>query len=158
MVKLVYCVRRKVGMSREEFQARWLDVHGPLARSLRKQLPMMKRYVQSHTIAQETNDALRSSRGTGEEYDGITEMWLESLDDLGSDLRPAGSRPAAKTGRRRIRLHRLPRPEHHHHRGEGNLRLSRGSPGLRCAAEVRRDAERERCNLGRSQASSSPAQ
>ena len=88
MVKLVYCVRRKAGMTREEFQARWLDVHGPLALSLRKQLPMMKRYVQSHTIAQEVNDGFRAQRGTGEEYDGITEMWLGSLEDLTADVGP----------------------------------------------------------------------
>jgi hypothetical protein len=85
MVKLVYCVRRKEGMTREEFQARWLDVHGPLAKSLREQLPMMKRYVQSHTIAQEVNDGFCASRGTGEAYDGITEMWLDSLDDMMAD-------------------------------------------------------------------------
>lgn len=85
MVKLVYCVRRKEGMTREKFQARWLDVHGPLAKSLREQLPMMKRYVQSHTIAQEVNDGFCASRGTGEAYDGITEMWLESLDDMMAD-------------------------------------------------------------------------
>ena len=49
MIKLVFCCRRKSGMTREAFQKRWLDVHGPLVRKLRAELPMMKRYVQSHT-------------------------------------------------------------------------------------------------------------
>ena len=30
MIKLVFCCRRKSGMTREAFQKRWLEVHGPL--------------------------------------------------------------------------------------------------------------------------------
>jgi hypothetical protein len=85
MIKLVFCCRRKEGMSREEFQARWLDVHGPLVRKLREHLPMMKRYVQSHTLSDAVNEGLRASRGTGQAYDGITEVWFEDLASMGGD-------------------------------------------------------------------------
>ena len=85
MVKLVFCCRRKEGMTRAEFQARWLDVHGPLVRKLREQLPMMKRYVQSHSLADAVNQPLREGRGTAEAYDGITEVWFDSLEDMGAD-------------------------------------------------------------------------
>lgn len=87
MIKLVFCCRRKAGMTREQFQARWLEVHGPLVRRLRADLPMMKRYVQSHTLAgavgDAVNDGLRSSRGVKEPYDGITEVWFEDLASMG---------------------------------------------------------------------------
>ncbi len=85
MIKLVFCCRRKEGMTREAFQARWLDVHGPLVQQLRKELPMMKRYVQSHSMPDAINEGLRASRGTKEAYDGITEVWFESLEAMGHD-------------------------------------------------------------------------
>ena len=58
MIKLVFCCRRRQDMTREAFQARWLDEHGPLVRRLREHLPMMKRYVQSHTMPDAINRAL----------------------------------------------------------------------------------------------------
>ncbi len=85
MVKLVFCCRRKEGMTVEAFQRRWLDVHGPLVRRLREHLPMMKRYVQSHTLEGPVNEGLRASRGTAEAYDGITEVWFDDLESMGGD-------------------------------------------------------------------------
>jgi len=84
MVKLVFCCRRKAGLSLEQFQSRWLAVHGPLVRKLRDQLPQMKRYVQSHTLPGAPSEMLRASRGAKEPYDGITEVWFESLEALGA--------------------------------------------------------------------------
>ena len=85
MIKLVFCCRRKEGMTREEFQTRWLDVHGPLVRKLREHLPMMKRYVQSHSVADSLSEGVRASRGAAEAFDGITEVWFEDLASLGGD-------------------------------------------------------------------------
>lgn len=85
MVKLVFCCRRKPGTSREAFQKRWLEVHGPLVRKLRSELPMMRRYVQSHTLPEAANEALRASRGTMAPYDGITEVWFDDLESMGGD-------------------------------------------------------------------------
>jgi len=82
MIKLVFCCRRKQGMTLDQFQRRWLEVHGPLVRKLRECLPQMKRYVQSHTLAGGANDLLRASRGTREAFDGITEVWFESLEAM----------------------------------------------------------------------------
>lgn len=101
MIKLVFCCRRKPGMTVEQFQKRWLDVHGPLVRKLRAELPMMKRYVQSHTLAGSVGDAvqagLRASRGTMEPYDGITEVWFDSLESMGG-----GSGEAARAAGQRL--------------------------------------------------------
>ncbi len=101
MIKLVFCCRRKPGLTREQFQKRWLEVHGPLVRKLRAELPMMKRYVQSHTLAgpvgDAVNDGLRASRGVKEPYDGITEVWFESLEAMGG-----GSGEAARAAGQRL--------------------------------------------------------
>jgi uncharacterized protein (TIGR02118 family) len=83
MVKLVFCCRRRPEYSPEEFYERWLDVHGPLVRSLREKLPGMRRYVQSHTVGDDVNAVLRASRNAAEPYDGITEVWFDDLDSLG---------------------------------------------------------------------------
>ena len=95
MVKLVFCCRRRPEMTREEFHRYWLDEHGPLVRSLREHLPQMKRYVQSHTIADEVNAGIRAGRGSGEPYDGITEVWFDDLASMGSS-----TEEAAAAGRR----------------------------------------------------------
>jgi EthD domain len=86
--KLVFCVRRAPDMTLEEFHDRWLNVHGPLVRSLREQVPSMVRYVQSHLVPGEATDQVRASRGTGEPFDGITEVWID-------DAAPAGTQEAA---------------------------------------------------------------
>ena len=95
MVKLVFCVRRRPDLSFEQFQKRWLDVHGPLVRSLREKLPMMRRYVQSHLIPGPASDGVRASRGTKAPYDGITEVWFDDLASMGGsgpDAVAAGQR------------------------------------------------------------------
>lgn len=82
MVKIVFCCRRRPEMTSEQFQQRWLQVHGPLVKRLRAQLPAMRRYVQSHTIPGEITDAIRASRGADEPYDGITEVWFDSIESM----------------------------------------------------------------------------
>jgi uncharacterized protein (TIGR02118 family) len=82
MVKIVFCCRRRPELTPEEFQRRWLELHGPLVKRLRERLPMMRRYVQSHTIHGGITDALRASRGADEPYDGITEVWFDSIESM----------------------------------------------------------------------------
>jgi hypothetical protein len=84
VIKLVFCCHRHPTLTREEFHSYWRDRHGPLVRSLREQLPQMLRYVQSHTIADEVNESMRQGRGTGEPYDGVTEVWFKDLGSMGS--------------------------------------------------------------------------
>jgi hypothetical protein len=57
--------------------------------SLREQLPQMLRYVQSHTLADDVNDAIRQGRGTAEPYDGITEVWFKDLASMSSSAEGA---------------------------------------------------------------------
>ena len=97
MIKLVYCVRKQVGLSREAFERYWLEQHGPLVRRLADTLGARK-YVQSHTIQPQLNEAILKSRGLSEPYDGITELWW---DDLASYQASANS-PAAREARRAL--------------------------------------------------------
>lgn len=77
MIKLVFCCRRRVGLTTEQFQTYWLNSHADLVRSVRAAIPTMTRYVQSHTVFGTLTDGVRDSRGTGEPYDGVAEIWID---------------------------------------------------------------------------------
>jgi uncharacterized protein (TIGR02118 family) len=81
MLKFVYCVRKRPKMSTEAFRKYWLENHGPLVREYAKTL-RAKRYVQSHTIDTPLNAAAQQPRNTKPAYDGITEIWWDSAEDL----------------------------------------------------------------------------
>src|SRR5689334_10700935 len=81
MVKLVFAIRRREDISREEFHRYWLEEHGPLARNLVEPLGA-RRYVQAHTVAPELNAQLAATRDTSEAFDGLAEIWWDSLDAL----------------------------------------------------------------------------
>jgi uncharacterized protein (TIGR02118 family) len=96
MIKLVYVVRRRVDVPPEEFRKYWLEQHGPLVRSFAKNA-RARRYVQSPTIDTPVNSLLAQSRGMGDPYDGITEIWWDSLEDLALVLNSAEGRAANQT-------------------------------------------------------------
>jgi uncharacterized protein (TIGR02118 family) len=81
MVKLVYVIRRREGMAPEEFRRYWLEDHAPKVEAVAKGIRAC-RYVQSHTIDTPLNAAFVESRGLSPFFDGITEVWWDSLDDL----------------------------------------------------------------------------
>jgi uncharacterized protein (TIGR02118 family) len=85
MIKFVYCVRRRPEMSVEEFRKYWLEKHGPLVRSYAKAL-RATRYVQSHTLDTPLNVYAQQPRGTKPPYDGITEVWWNSAEELAAAL------------------------------------------------------------------------
>lgn len=85
MIKLVYCVRKRDDVSADEFYRYWLDEHGPLVRSFAKAIAAL-RYVQSHTVSPETNAELQASRGLAPPYEGITEVWWNSPEDMAAAL------------------------------------------------------------------------
>ena len=49
MFKMIYCLRRKPGLSRADFQRYWRDQHAPLVRRHAPSLGV-RRYTQSHTV------------------------------------------------------------------------------------------------------------
>jgi uncharacterized protein (TIGR02118 family) len=81
MIKFVYCVRRRPDITPDAFRKYWLENHGPLVHKCAG--PMRaKRYVQSHTLDTPLNAAAQQPRGTKPPYDGLTELWWDSVEDL----------------------------------------------------------------------------
>lgn len=85
MIKLSFCLRRLPHLSREEFQRYWFDTHGPLVRKQAEAL-RIRRYVQTHTVVGEVAESLRATRGGPPSYDGVAELWWNSLDDVAAAL------------------------------------------------------------------------
>ncbi len=81
MIKLVFCLRRRPELTREEFQEYWLTKHAPLVRERAAAVGAL-RYVQVHTTHQDLNDALRDGRGGPPAYDGVAELWFEDREAL----------------------------------------------------------------------------
>jgi uncharacterized protein (TIGR02118 family) len=82
MIKLVFTVRRRAGMTREEFQRYWREEHAQLVKRHAEALHI-RRYVQTHARDTDLDEALAGSRGSEpRRYDGVAELWWESLDDL----------------------------------------------------------------------------
>ncbi|MGH7268546.1 MAG: EthD domain-containing protein [Candidatus Rokuibacteriota bacterium] len=69
MVKLVYCITRRPGMSDAEFFHYWRHVHGPIG----ARIPGLRRLVQSHTLAR--TDEIRRP-----EFDGMAELWFDDFE------------------------------------------------------------------------------
>ncbi len=85
MYKVVTLLKRRPGLTVEDFQARWRTVHGPLAAAG----PGVRRYVQSHALLQ--------GYAKGELiFDGIVEAWFDSPAAYGAFGRsPAAAAAAA---------------------------------------------------------------
>lgn len=89
MIKLTFCLTRKQSMTREEFQHYWFNNHAPLVTKHRAALNI-QRYVQLHTGDFAMTDAIRAARSGSIDaappvYDGVAQLWWNSLDDLMTD-------------------------------------------------------------------------
>ncbi len=73
----MFCVRRRADIDTAEFHRYWREEHGPLVRSLRPAMGIV-RYVQAHRIETPINDLLQKSRGAAEAYGGVAQLWWES--------------------------------------------------------------------------------
>ena len=82
MIKLVFMLRRREGMTREEFQRYWKEEHAELVKR-HAELLRIRRYVQTHARDTDLDDALAGSRGSEpRQFDGVAELWWDSIDDL----------------------------------------------------------------------------
>lgn len=111
MIKIVFCLRRRADLSREEFQTYWRTTHAPLVQSHAGALGI-RRYVQVHSIDDAISTAIAGPRQSPEPFDGVAELWLDSLDALiaagSSDSGRAASRALLEDERRFIDLERSP--------------------------------------------------
>jgi uncharacterized protein (TIGR02118 family) len=81
MIKIVFCLRRRADLSREEFQSYWRTRHAPLVRSHASALGI-RRYVQVHSVDDNISSAIAGPRKSPEPFDGVAELWFDSLDAL----------------------------------------------------------------------------
>ena len=81
MIKIVFCLRRRADLSRDEFQAYWRTSHAPLVQ-LHAAALGIRRYVQVHSIDDNISTAIAGPRHSPEPFDGVAELWLDSLDAL----------------------------------------------------------------------------
>jgi uncharacterized protein (TIGR02118 family) len=112
VIKLVFSLRRRPEMTREEFQAYWRDHHAPLV-SRHAEALQIRRYVQTHARSSELAAAQSAARGSEPDlYDGQAELWWDSLEDVAAAAStPAGQQAALELledERRFIDLERSP--------------------------------------------------
>ena len=96
MLKLTYCLRRLPNLSHEEFLDYWFNHHGPLVKSLRETLRIVK-YVQNHGTPQpDMDDGIRGAEANPKDYDGIAELWWNSKEDILASFEDKEARRAGR--------------------------------------------------------------
>jgi uncharacterized protein (TIGR02118 family) len=93
MVKMVFCLQRLPGISAAEFSTYWRDRHAAVFQQYAAAL-RVTRYTQSHRLAVPLNAALRSARSAPDGFDGVAEVWFESIEDLMQGLLSDAGRAA----------------------------------------------------------------
>jgi uncharacterized protein (TIGR02118 family) len=112
MIKLVFTLRRRDDMTREEFQRYWREQHAPLVKRHADALHI-RRYVQVHARDTDLDGAIVGPRGSEPRfYDGVAELWWDSLEELvaafSSDAGQAAGRELLEDESRFIDLPRSP--------------------------------------------------
>jgi hypothetical protein len=80
MIKFVQCVRRKTGLSKQEF-AEYFTEYGKQVKSI-ADASNSTRCVLSRSLAVERNLEIMQERGTKAPYDGMVEVWWDRGNDI----------------------------------------------------------------------------
>jgi len=68
VIKLVYCITKKAGLSDDQFVHYWRTIHGPLG----ARIPGLRRLVQSQRVSV-------SGDRRAADYDGVAELWFDDI-------------------------------------------------------------------------------
>jgi uncharacterized protein (TIGR02118 family) len=71
MVKLVYCITKKAGLTDEQFSRYWKDVHAPIG----ARIPGLRRLVQSRRL-------IVPGDKHQPDFDGMAELWFDDVEAL----------------------------------------------------------------------------
>ena len=74
MIKVIVAVKRKAGMSPEEFHRHWRTTHADLVRESPASKKYIRKYIQCHTLPADCAAGDVS-------FDGTAEMWFDSVAD-----------------------------------------------------------------------------
>ena len=98
MIKVIGLLRRKPGISREEFLRHWKDHHGALAMRVPEFARHVRKYVQVHRVSIPELDAQEryNQSGLPMEYDGAVEMWFDSPETMQKAFAALGDPVACK--------------------------------------------------------------
>jgi hypothetical protein len=92
MIKAFLFLKRKPGLTHEEFRVQWRDVHAPIVMGGPGFERHVLRYVQSYAIP-----GAAVSELTVSDFDGLAELWFESRADLDALLADSGYAEAVRT-------------------------------------------------------------
>jgi uncharacterized protein (TIGR02118 family) len=92
-MKICFCLRRLPSLTPRQFSEYWLEVHAPLVRKHQAAL-RINRYVQLHSNIGAESRALQRFRDSPDPYDGLAEIWYESMEVFNSVARSAEARAA----------------------------------------------------------------
>ena len=81
MVRMIYCIMRKEGVSMQDFRDFFNGEHQEAVCTIAKDLKC-KEFKQSLTLMVERNFTLMVRRGTEMPYDGVIELWWDNAADL----------------------------------------------------------------------------
>jgi len=95
MIKLTFCLVRRPELTREAFQDYWFNNHAPLVKSVAETL-RIRRYVQLHSLPVEASAAMRVARQGPEGYDGVAQLWWDSLQDVLGNPNPGAQEAGMK--------------------------------------------------------------
>jgi len=87
LVKGVYQLKHRDGMSLDEFRKYWIEVHGNLG----SELPGLRRYVQSHLV----DDAYLYARP---HFDGVAQLWFDNADAMQAAFESPQGKALAEDG------------------------------------------------------------
>ena len=86
MIKISYLMRRLSHLSLEEFQSYWSEKHPQAAPADAFSILGVKRYVQVLPLETEARNLVIGPRtGLVEPFDGMAELWVESIEALESN-------------------------------------------------------------------------
>jgi uncharacterized protein (TIGR02118 family) len=71
MIKVVYCISKKAGLTDAEFFRYWESVHGPIG----ARIPGLRKLVQSHRVSVPGDKR-------APDYDGVAELWFDDMEAL----------------------------------------------------------------------------
>lgn len=79
--KIIYCIRRKAGLTREQFLSHWLEFHGPIVVE-HKAVLRIARYVQTTPLDDDFSKRVERRGVLQPAYDGVAELYWSSEPDF----------------------------------------------------------------------------